>query len=147
MKILLATDGSNHSEAAVDEIARKPFPAQSELLVISVFEMPAFPIAVPWAGVDFDAELGRTATVAVEKAAVKLRAGAEGCKLKITTKVVSGSPKRVILEEAEAFDADLIVLGARGLGAWDRLLLGSVSQAVVAHAECSVEVVRSRTEK
>jgi nucleotide-binding universal stress UspA family protein len=50
----------------------------------------------------------------------------------------------VILEEAERWDADLIVLGSHGYGLWQRFLLGSVSQAVVSHARCSVEVVRLR---
>jgi nucleotide-binding universal stress UspA family protein len=48
----------------------------------------------------------------------------------------------VIVEEAERWGADLIVMGSRGLGAWNRLLLGSVSSAVVHHAKCSVEIVR-----
>jgi nucleotide-binding universal stress UspA family protein len=51
----------------------------------------------------------------------------------------------VILDEAEKWKADLIVVGSHGYPAWERLLLGSVSQAVVSHAKCSVEVVRVRT--
>ena len=62
----------------------------------------------------------------------------------MTTEVLTGSPKRVIVEETEKWGADLIVLGSHGYRSWERLLLGSVSQAVVAHAECSVEVVRCR---
>lgn len=147
MKILLATDGSDYSEAAVDEIARRSFPPDSELRVISVFEVPTFPITVPWAGVDLDDQMRKTATASVEKAAAKLRAGEESRKLNITTKVLPGSPKRVILEEAEALGADLIVVGSRGRGAWDRLLVGSVSQAVVTHAKCSVEIARSPISK
>ena len=53
-----------------------------------------------------------------------------------------GSPRPVILDEAESWGADLIVLGSHGYSAWKRFLLGSVSQAVVSHAKCSVEVVR-----
>ena len=103
----------------------------------------SIPITVPWAGVDLDDQIQQTAIAAVEKAETKLRAGNEGGKLNILTRVVSGSPKRVILEQAEAFGADLIMVGSRGLGAWDRLLLGSVSQAVATHANCSVEIVRA----
>lgn len=147
MKILLATDGSDYSAAAVAEIAHRPFPPDSEVRVISVFEVPTFPITVPWAGVDLDDEMSKTATAAVAWAAEKLRAGDESRKLNITTKVLSGSPKRVILEEADAFGADLIVVGSSGLGVWDRLLLGSVAQAVVTHAKCSVEVARRPTAK
>ena len=53
-----------------------------------------------------------------------------------------GAPRPVILDEAENWGADLIVMGSHGYGAWKRFLLGSVSQAVVSHAKCSVEVVR-----
>ena len=56
--------------------------------------------------------------------------------------LVPGAPRPVILDEAESWKADLIVLGSHGYTAWKRLLLGSVSQAIVSHAKCSVEVVR-----
>ena len=48
----------------------------------------------------------------------------------------------MILDEAESWGADLIVLVSHGYGPLKRFLLGSVSQAVVSHAKCSVEVVR-----
>jgi len=84
------------------------------------------------------------ATAAVEKAAAKLRAGETNRQLSVATKVRYGSPKGVILEEAEAFGADLIVVGSHGHGMLERFLLGSVSQAVALHAKCSVEIVRRR---
>ena len=62
--------------------------------------------------------------------------------LSITTSVIEGSPKSVILEEAESFGADLIVVGSHGYGAVERFLMGSVSQTVALHAKCSVEIVR-----
>lgn len=55
------------------------------------------------------------------------------------------SPKTVILDEAEYWHADLIVVGSHGRRGLDRLLLGSVSEAVATYAHCSVEVIRSRT--
>lgn len=55
-----------------------------------------------------------------------------------------GSPKQVILDEAESWVADLIIVGSHGYGAWDRFLLGSVSNAVATHAKCSVEIVRRK---
>ncbi len=146
MRILLATDGSEYSQAAVDEIAQRPFPKGSEVRVLSVFELPSFPIAVPWAGVDFDDEVQRQAQAQARKAVKiaqrKIQARKEGSKLKVATKVVGGSPKQAILDEAEAFNADLIVLGSHGGGRIERFLLGSVSLAVVTHAKCSVEIVR-----
>ena len=148
MRILLAIDGSGHSEAAVDEIARQHFPPDSEVRVISVVEPPYFPGTFPGEGVSMSlyAEMERVARelalAAVEKAAAKLRADDGNRQLNVTTEVPSGSPKGVILEEAEAFGADLIVVGSHGHGMFDRFLLGSVSQAVALHAKCSVEIVR-----
>ena len=47
----------------------------------------------------------------------------------------------------KVWKADLIVVGSHGYPTWERLLLGSVSQAVVSHAKCSVEVVRLPEQK
>jgi nucleotide-binding universal stress UspA family protein len=80
----------------------------------------------------------------LEAAATRLRAGQNGNRLDITTEVLIGSPKRVIVEEAEKWGADLIVVGSHGYRSWERMLLGSVSQTVALHAECSVEIVRKR---
>ena len=146
MRILLATDGSAYSEAAVDEFTSRPVPVNTQVLVISVVEMPSFPWAFPGGGVDFDEQIQQTARAAVEGAVGRLKGGPESRNMNITWKVISGSPKRVILEEADAFGADLIIVGSHGHGAWDRMLLGSVSQAVAAHAKCSVEIVRKRRE-
>lgn len=147
-KILLAIDGSEQSEAAVEELIGQPFPAGSELHVISVAELPYLPLAYPGEGIDMSvyAEIEKSyyqrANTAVENAAVKLRAGSESNKLKIKTAVPSGSTKEVILEEAATFGADLIVVGSHGYGMMERFLLGSVSQAVALYAKCSVHIVR-----
>jgi nucleotide-binding universal stress UspA family protein len=50
----------------------------------------------------------------------------------------------VILDEAEKWGADLIVLGPRRMSGIERILLGSVSQAVATHAQCSVKIARER---
>lgn len=149
MKILLAVDGSPCSDAAVSEIAGRPFPTDSQVRVISVVEPPAPLVAEPWMGsADYFAEVEKIeqerARQAVEGAATKLREGAESRSLQVTTDVLTGSPKRVIVEEAEGWGADLIVVGSHGYRSWERMLLGSVSQAVAMHAECSVEIVRGR---
>jgi len=148
MRILLATDGSEHGEAAVDEIAHWNYPADSEVRVISVVEtlMPLSAESLATSA-GYHGELEKIererARRATKKAAARLRKSLEGGSVKITTKILFGSPKRVILEEAEAFGADLIVVGSHGHGALERFLLGSVSQAVALHAKCSVEIVRS----
>ena len=145
MRILLAIDGSEQSEAAVDEIARRGFPADSEVRVIAVVEPPYLGkgLDMSFYGAEAEKAARELARAVVEKAAAKLRADERSREFNITAEVISGSPKDVILEEAEAFGADLIVVGSHGHGMLDRFLLGSVSQAVALHAKCSVEIVRS----
>ena len=53
-----------------------------------------------------------------------------------------GSPREVILDEADHWGANLIVVGSHGYRGLTRFLLGSVSQAIASHAKCSVEIVR-----
>ena len=146
MKILLATDGSVQSKAAVEEVASRPFPPNTEVRIVSAYEKTPRTMNIDPMGVsqEYYAEADhfslKTAENTVENAAKSL------CKknpeLIITTIIIEGSPKSVILNEAETFDADLIVVGSHGHGAVERFLLGSVSQAVALHAKCSVEIVR-----
>jgi nucleotide-binding universal stress UspA family protein len=75
----------------------------------------------------------------VEPAAEKLRQAG----LVVSTLVKNGDPKRILVDEAERWDADSIFLGAKGLRAIKRFLLGSVSAGVAARAHCSVEIVRT----
>jgi nucleotide-binding universal stress UspA family protein len=56
--------------------------------------------------------------------------------------VLVDNPKSAILDEAKEWEADLIVVGSHGRRGLDRLLLGSVSEAVAMHAHCSVDVIR-----
>jgi nucleotide-binding universal stress UspA family protein len=53
-----------------------------------------------------------------------------------------GEPRAVILDEAKAWGANLIVLGSHGRHGLERMLMGSVAESVALHAHCSVEVVR-----
>jgi nucleotide-binding universal stress UspA family protein len=78
------------------------------------------------------------------RAAEALRGGAGTAQTGVATEALTGSPKRTIVEESEAWGADLIVVGSHGYHTWERMLLGSVSQSVAAHALCSVEIVRCR---
>jgi len=146
MKILLATDGSAHSKAAVEEVARRPFPLNTKVRIVSVYERTALITAMGPMGVSqeyyaaADLQASKVAETATEIASKILHK--KNPSLTISTIVIQGSPKSSILEEAEKFGADLIVVGSHGYGAVERFLLGSVSQAVALHAECSVEIVR-----
>ncbi len=148
MKILLAVDGSECSDAAIEEIARRPWPAGSEIKVLTTFELPVPPTPEAWAiPPNYFEELDRAASdharAIVERAVERLKKGM-GAATVIKGEVSPGPPRVVILDEAESWGADLIVVGSHGYRAWERFLLGSVSQSVVSHAKCSVEVVRCR---
>lgn len=145
MKILLAVDGSTYSDAAIEEVRQRPWPPQSEVKVITAAEAPILGMEV-WVSTatlmeEMEKAVTEKARQVIEDALGKLKANENGS-FKISSAILQGSPKQVIVEEAETWNADLIVMGSRGLGAWNRLLLGSVSDSVVHHAKCSVEVVR-----
>ena len=149
MKILLAIDSSTHSSAVVEAIAGRHLPADSEVRIISVVAPLPSPGMLAMEGtstsvyVEIENAARALAHTALTKAAAVLRAGAKGRDLKVTTELLSDHVAKAILEEAEMFGADLIVVGSHSQGTFERFLLGSVSHAVALHAKCSVEIVRS----
>ena len=147
MKILLATDGSAFSDLAVDGVASRSWPAGSEIKVLYVVHsaIPDVPdpllVLYPVRMQILEDERNQGKTT-VEQTAARLRTGKGSRSIEITTEVLEGSPKELIVEEAKRWGADLIVVGSHGRGAVGRFFLGSVSLAVAAHAPCSVEIVR-----
>lgn len=146
MKILLAIDGSSCSDAAVEEVARRPWPEGSSIKVLTAYELPTPPTPEAWAlpldyFKDLDIALQKQARNTVDRALQTLKSKLDKS-IAVDAVLLPGPARTLILEEAESWGADLIVLGSHGYRAWERLLLGSVSQAVVSHAKCSVEVVR-----
>lgn len=144
MKILLAIDGSACSDAAVEEVSRRPWPESSSVRVLTALEIPLPLTPEAWAippdyFENMETGLRKQGQNVVDRALPKLKANKT---VSVDAVLVSGSPRSVILDEAESWGADLIVLGSHGYNALKRFLLGSVSQAVVSHAKCSVEVVR-----
>jgi nucleotide-binding universal stress UspA family protein len=147
MRVLLAIDGSRHSQLAVAAVAERPWPDGTIVQVLTVIHAtaplgldPAFVMAA--AHVDQIAEQRRLSPTVVESAVEKIRAGAPN--VTVATKVIEGNPKEVIVEEAREWDADLIVVGSHGHGRFKRAVLGSVAGAVVANAPCSVCVARDK---
>lgn len=143
MKILLAVDGSECSQAAVNSVAARPWPEGTEIKILSALELPFMPTPETWALPDsyyaqLESAAHEAAQAAVKEAAEKLQN--PGCV--VTTEIKSGPAKTVILEEAEAWGANLIVLGSHGYNGWQRFWLGSVSNAIASQAHCSVEIVR-----
>jgi nucleotide-binding universal stress UspA family protein len=145
VKILLAVDGSEYSAAAVEAVAARPWPSGTTVRVLSAVEMVVTPGTELW----FDTgsqlerarqELTKHTDQLTAGVAEKLRAAG----LTAETTVRDGDPRSVIVDEAEEWDADLIVVGSHGYTGLKRWLLGSVAQSVVSHAPCSVEVVRRK---
>ena len=148
MKILLAVDGSPCSDAAIEELGSRPWPEGSSIKVLTAFELPTPPTPEAWAlpvnyFEEMDVALRKQAQNIVDRALAKLKPKFAKT-ISLDGQILPGSPRTVILDEAENWGADLIVVGSHGYRAWERFLLGSVSQSVVSHAKCSVEVVRCR---
>ena len=143
IRIVLAHDGSAEASTVLEEVCRRTWPAGTEALVLSIHEVlvatNAERIAINerlYDEINKD-EHFRLTHVATE-AAQKLRAAG----LTVNVTVEEGDPRDVLVRRAEAWKADTLFLGARGLGRVERFLLGSVSSAAVAHAPCTVEIVR-----
>ena len=148
MKILLATDGSEFSREALEKSCRMlNLSADDQIRVVSVYEqsvpMATEPFALSAPYYQEVMEIGRRQCLAnVDESAKQLKATLGGVEVKLETEVRMGAPARVIVDEAEEWGADLIIVGSHGRGFWGRLTLGSVSDALVHHAPCSVLVAR-----
>ena len=139
MRILVATDGAPNARRAADWLTEFPLPADAEIRVVSVATLPPSPIDIPPVREFYRAALGFAETAAKEACAQLSHRWP-----KSESRVLEGEPREAIVGEAEAWPADLIVLGARGLSTIQGFLLGSVSTGVVQHAHCSVLVVKGR---
>ena len=139
MRVLLATDGSADARAAAAWLRGFPLPGSAKVRVLSVVTLPPSPLDVPPVA-EFNAALLADGRRVVEEALGLL--GPRGARAEV--RVVQGHPKEEIVREAEEWPADLVVVGARGLGAVKAFLLGSVSHTVVRHAHCPVLVVKGR---
>lgn len=152
MKILIATDGSDYGTMAVDAAANQVWEKGSEVKIISVFD-PPFPVGgeLYMMNTNIYEEASKAAKDAAQKfvddAAAVISQGINGDNVNVTTEVLMGAPHRRIVEEADEWGADLIVLGSHGYKMWERVLLGSVSQSVAQHAKCSVWIVRGKSSK
>lgn len=145
MKILLAIDGSAPSQDALEEVARRPWPSPSTLLILSVIQPytpPATEIVLASATLE---EIRQRQVQDAEQLSRQARERIAASGLSVETAVREGDPRTAIVDAADEWQADLIVVGSHGRTGLTRLVMGSVAQAVVAHAHCSVEVVRRRT--
>ena len=142
MKILLAVDGSKSSDAALRAVIKERRPTGDEVRVITVLQ-PLLATPVPQMAAGYAPELEaerKRARELVEKSAETLRAAG----FRAGAVVGQGDIRERILDEAEEWKADVIVLGSHGHGQLKRILLGSVAESVARHSTCSVEIVKGK---
>ena len=140
MKILLATDGSRFAENAAAFLAHLPHSQKLDLVILSVAETPLLhgsQEVVSWIKSNQEAEKKNCESAC--KSAAEMFTGANANVSWMTTE---GHVAKRIVKCANDIDADLIVVGAKGHSLLSRVLLGSVSDFVARHADCSVLVVR-----
>ncbi len=145
MRILVATDGSDHSTYAVKEFCRL-FPNRSNLQikVLSTYEEQYLVAGEPFsASAEYYQQMADTLKKQAghfTAQAVEIIRNGNG-DFDLTIEVINGPPEKEIVEVAAEWRADLIVVGSHGRGLFGRLL-GSVSDAVIHNAPCSVLVIR-----
>ena len=149
--ILLATDGSAFASLAAESIAKRTWPPGTEVRIISVVQLlgpeDQFTIGSPSSIYPASlleevlAEAHTHAQQAIAQARHMLAAAALEVLGGESTPL--GDPRTVIIDQAKACGADLIVLGSHGWRGVDRVLMGSVSEYVAVHAPCSAEVIRA----
>ena len=142
MKVLLAIDQSRFSEAATKALLRQVRTDNTEVCVLHVVK-PL--LLIPYAYIGQVGDLGQAEEEELERGKeVVAHAGQllVNAGFKTRALVEKGDPRAVIIDHATRWNADLIMLGSHGLKGLDRLLMESVSEAVLRHARCSVEIVR-----
>jgi nucleotide-binding universal stress UspA family protein len=136
-KILVAYDGSPHSDRALDTALALAKYTQSELVLVHAHDKIPSYLGDP----NFQQAVNRAVIAGrelLDTAAKRARAAG----VQVMTNVLEGPPAEAILRVAEAEHCDLIVMGSRGLGQLKGLLLGSVSERVLQHAAIPVMIVR-----
>ena len=142
-KIMVAVDGSDEAELAFKKAVNVAIRNNGELLLAHVIDTRSFQTVS-----SFDGMLAEQATEMAKQTLADYESNAKKAGLNNVTSVVEyGSPKQIIARESpEDNQVDLIMLGATGLNAVERLFIGSVSEYVIRNAACDVLVVRTDLE-
>lgn len=157
MKILLAVDGSLHAAAATEFLAQFPLPRPVRVEVITVVNPPDVVVTAQsemWYPQFLEHQeeiasqtLQRAQTLLTKSSERISKSGAFGDETaSVTTRRTMGHIGHCIVERAADGEFDLVVVAAKGHSAFERVLLGSVSDYVATHAKCSVLVVRPTTD-
>jgi nucleotide-binding universal stress UspA family protein len=145
MKILIAYDGSSCADLAPEDMRRAGLPRQAEAMVLSVSELWMPVVEGVGAGAvrivgALPVSLEKTESIA-QTACERVQAYFPDWTVKAEARL--GAPATMVIEKADEWRPDLIVVGSQGRSALGRFMLGSVSQKVVTEAHCSVRVARS----
>jgi nucleotide-binding universal stress UspA family protein len=140
VRLLLGVDGSTESDAMVRTVAERVWRPGSVAHVMAVVDLPLLGGALAWQA-DEDLDAQQRIQQMVDAVAEQLRTAG----LTVTAAITEGAPKRVLVDEANAWGAECVFVGARGLRRVERFLLGSVSTAVATRAQCSVEIIQRGT--
>jgi nucleotide-binding universal stress UspA family protein len=144
--ILVGIDGSPTANAALSRAAKLAGTTGSELHVVCAYQTASLAALAPAGGVDFGGGSDRLldslkqAAEEVLGAAVK-ELGADG--VNVRTHAIEGEATDVIIDSAESFGCDLIVVGSRGMRGGKRFLLGSVPNSVAHHANRDVLIIHT----
>ena len=139
--IVVGVDGSDSSRAALLWAYEEAAHHDASITVVSTWHPPAMPMTPPYGSVPpegYVSQPQRDALDLLERFVADLDARTPP--VDVRTQVEQGNPSKVLIERSK--EADLVVLGSRGHGGFSGMLLGSVSQHLVAHADCPVVVVR-----
>jgi nucleotide-binding universal stress UspA family protein len=139
MKILVATDGSEHGQYAVEQALGLAGPTNAGLTIVYVRHAPAPVLGDPYYQRSLSAGLRHAEEVAAQAKRQAADAGVDA-----EVEVLEGPPAHSIVELAQAREVDLIVVGSRGRGPVAGTLLGSVSSEVMRHADRPVLVATRR---
>ena len=145
VKLIVGIDGSQGSKIALNEVARRAWAPDTEVHIVIVDDplVPAFVTEMLAPLSETINEVTRSDRRWAEEALANAEKALKPTGLKVTTELREGDPKRVLPQLAESHSADCIFVGSQGFSnRLERFVLGSVSSAVAARAQCSVEVVR-----
>ena len=143
---LVAIDGSPHAAAAAAFLARLPLDPSVVVQLVGVVQPPRYPATTPRfaSGMvrEAIAQIVKERSMALEQALAKAAAPFDGVVKNVERRVLIGHPVDALAGAAATPDVGLVVVGARGLGSLERLLLGSVSEGVLRHVDRPVLIVK-----
>jgi nucleotide-binding universal stress UspA family protein len=139
--IIAGVDGSDESRVALQWAYDEAAHHGASLTVVMTWHPPALPQSPPYGALtekDYESQPRLEALGVLDRLVAGLETRTP--EVDVRTAIEEGSPARVLIERSKG--ADLVVVGSRGHGGFAGMLLGSVSQHLVTHAECPVVVVR-----